>query len=387
MLEFRALLDRFWITRSEDKELYYQVKRAQPKFRRFVNELLGWNLIVNEAVVKLEKVPPKAMAWMGIQDFQEPLDYCLLCALLLYLSDRDDGEEFLLSNLTESVQAFMAEVSPVDWTRFSHRKALVRILRYAQETGLLLVYDGSSEGFGNDRNQEVLYENTGLSRHFVVHFGRSILDCASIEDFEALAREGEDPSGRLRLHRIYQQLSLSPALYRSDQNRNDYDYLKNQHKRIEANLRTVLNGELHLHKNGAFFVLEDGSRVGEVHPGGRDLSDVVLLLCGRLREAISQGRYAIDQDDMVWMSRMEFTRELQLCRDQSKAGWGRGLRELPLEKLCQDVIRYMSGWMLLEDCSDNFLLYPAAGKWIGHYPPSWRQEAEEEDSDEPMEDA
>ena len=70
---------------------------AQPDYRRLVNEALGWNLIVNESVVKLEKVPPRAMPWMGIQSFQEPMDYCLLCALLLFLADLDDGAPFLLS--------------------------------------------------------------------------------------------------------------------------------------------------------------------------------------------------------------------------------------------------------------------------------------------------
>ena len=64
MYEFRYLLDRFWVTRADHKGLYFSVKRALPNYRRLVNEQLGWNLIVNESVIKLEKVPPKAMAWM-----------------------------------------------------------------------------------------------------------------------------------------------------------------------------------------------------------------------------------------------------------------------------------------------------------------------------------
>ena len=43
MYEFRALLDRFWVTRREDKELYFSLKRTLPDYRRLVNELLGWN--------------------------------------------------------------------------------------------------------------------------------------------------------------------------------------------------------------------------------------------------------------------------------------------------------------------------------------------------------
>lgn len=63
MYEFRFLLDRFWVTRAENKDLYFAVKRALPHYRRLVNEQLGWNLIVNEAVVKLEKVPQRP--WLG----------------------------------------------------------------------------------------------------------------------------------------------------------------------------------------------------------------------------------------------------------------------------------------------------------------------------------
>ena len=91
MYEFRTLLDRFWVTRTANRELFFRLKRALPDCRRMVNELLGWNLVANERVIKLEKVPPRALPWMGIQSFQEPLDYCLLCAVLLFLADQDDG--------------------------------------------------------------------------------------------------------------------------------------------------------------------------------------------------------------------------------------------------------------------------------------------------------
>ena len=164
MYEFRNLLDRFWITKAEDKELYYTLKRTQPEYKRFLNEQLGWNLIINESVIKLEKVPPKAMPWMGIQEFSDTMDYCLLCALLLYLCDLDDGEQFLLSYLTEAIETFTKDLISVDWTRFTHRKSLVRVLRYAQDIGLILVYDGSSESFGHIPFQGRLFSGFGAIR-------------------------------------------------------------------------------------------------------------------------------------------------------------------------------------------------------------------------------
>ena len=384
MYEFRALLDRFWVTRREDRELYFSLKRVLPDCRRLVNELLGWNLVINESVVKLEKVPPRAQPWMGIQSFQEPLDYCLLCALLLFLADQDDGAPFLLSSLTQAVETFLREVQPVDWTRFPHRKSLVRVLQYAQEVGLVLVYDGNSALFGNDQNQEVLYENTGLSRHFPVHFGRDIMDCRSIEDFEALSWEGDDTEQRRR--RVYRQLALTPGLYCSDQSQSDYDYIKNQRRTVNGNLDQFLNGELQLYRNGAFFLMSEGERCGMLYPGTRALSDVALLLCAQLRDQVIQGVYPRRADDTVLLTRREFRYEIQRCRDRYGNGWGSQLRACSLEHICQELTAYMAGWMLLEELDGDILLYPAVGKLVGRYPAAYQNESGEGEDDEPLED-
>lgn len=384
MYEFRALLDRFWVTRREDRELYFSLKRALPDCRRLVNELLGWNLVINESVVKLEKVPPRAQPWMGIQSFQEPLDYCLLCALLLFLADQDDGAPFLLSSLTQAVETFLREVQPVDWTRFPHRKSLVRVLQYAQEVGLVLVYDGNSALFGNDQNQEVLYENTGLSRHFPVHFGRDIMDCRSIEDFEALSWEGDDTEQRRR--RVYRQLALTPGLYCSDQSQSDYDYIKNQRRTVNGNLDQFLNGELQLYRNGAFFLMSEGERCGMLYPGTRALSDVALLLCAQLRDQVIQGVNPRRADDTVLLTRREFRYEIQRCRDRYGNGWGSQLRACSLEHICQELTAYMAGWMLLEELDGDILLYPAVGKLVGRYPAAYQNESGEGEDDEPLED-
>ncbi|MCM1233763.1 MAG: TIGR02678 family protein [Ruminococcus flavefaciens] len=386
MYEFRALLDRFWITRTGDRELYFTLKRVQsdPDFHRLVNELLGWNLIVNESVIKLEKVPPRAMPWMGIQSFQEPLDYCLLCAVLLFLADQDDGAPFLLSSLTQAVETFLSEIQPVDWTRFLHRKSLVRVLQYAQEVGLVLVYDGNSALFGNDQSQEVLYENTGLSRHFPVHFGQDIMKLQSVEDFEALAWEGDETEQRRQ--RVYRQLALTPGLYCTDQSQSDYDYIKNQRKTVNGNLDRFLNGELQLYKNGAFFLLSEGERCGALHPGARAVSDVALLLCAQLREQIAQGIYPRQEDDTVLLTHREFRYELSRCRDRCGNGWGAQLRGCSLERICQELTDYMSSWMLLEVLDGDIRLYPAVGKLVGVYPTAYKNELGEVAEDEPLED-
>ena len=186
MNNVRALLDQFWVTRLENRDLYFTLKRAQPEYRRLVSELLGWNLIVNESVVKLERSRPRPCLGWEFKPFRNP--WTIACCARFYCFWRiwTMGRPCSLP-LTKAIETFLAEIKPVDWTQFLHRKSLVRVLQYAQEIGLVVAYDGNSAGFSNNRDQEVLYENTGLSRHFPVHFGRDIMDCRTIEDFEAFS--------------------------------------------------------------------------------------------------------------------------------------------------------------------------------------------------------
>ena len=67
MDEFRALLDRFWIRREEDRELFYQVRRKLPALRRALREQFGWEVICTEQVIRLVKEPARAQEAFGIR--------------------------------------------------------------------------------------------------------------------------------------------------------------------------------------------------------------------------------------------------------------------------------------------------------------------------------
>lgn len=62
----RTLMERYWIHKEKEKELYHKTKREWNQFRRFFTDQLGWSLINNERILKLEKIPAHAEAFMGI---------------------------------------------------------------------------------------------------------------------------------------------------------------------------------------------------------------------------------------------------------------------------------------------------------------------------------
>lgn len=122
MKELEMLLEHFWIYKEENKELYYAIKDSIPKFKNFLNEKLGYHIIVNSNVIKLEKIPGRAESFMGIEDFADSMEYAFLCLLLMFLEDKTKEEQFVLSEITEYIKGSFMGKEEVDWTLYRHRK-------------------------------------------------------------------------------------------------------------------------------------------------------------------------------------------------------------------------------------------------------------------------
>ena len=118
MDEFRTLLNQLWIRREDDRELFYRIRRKLPDLRRTLRDQFGWEVVSTETLIRLVKEPGKADAAFGISDFTEISDYCLLCGVLLMLEDKDDGQRFLLSELTQALSAYVKPYWPeLSWER------------------------------------------------------------------------------------------------------------------------------------------------------------------------------------------------------------------------------------------------------------------------------
>lgn len=373
----RTLLEKYWICKSSDKETYYKVKRDIPKFQRFVREQLGWKLINNERLLKLEKIPARAEGFMGIQEFREIRDYCILCTVLMFLEDKEEQEQFLLSELIDFVGIQLKGVLEVDWTSFSQRKSLVRVLQYMEGLHMLQVYEGSSEAFGQEEGQEVLYENTGYSRYFATSFPSDISGYKSYLDFEQeQIAEIETDRGHFRVNRVYRQLVVCPAYYWNSAEDPDSLYLKNQRQWVSKYMEENLGGRLDIHKNAAFWMLDEEDTYGMVHPRDVMLSELVLLLCTRISEAVRQGELKREEDECFWIDESLFLGWIGECRDRWQTAWSKEYREMEWEKLVQTVEGYMENWMLIKREGKQLCVYPAVGKLIGFYPADYEPKEE-----------
>lgn len=151
--------------------------------RSFLREKLGYQIIVNQHMIKVEKLPAAAENWMGISEFSDTIEYEFFCIVLMFLEDKEAEEQFVLSNLTEYVQS-QYEKEQVDWTVYRYRRHMIRVIKYCVSCGILNVNDGNEESFVKDNAGEVLYENTGVSRYFMKNFTQDIMALNMPEDFQ-----------------------------------------------------------------------------------------------------------------------------------------------------------------------------------------------------------
>ncbi len=374
MKELEILMARRWVLKAEDRQLYYRVREALPVIRSFATEKLGCQVIENASLIKLEKIPVLAEPAMGIREFSTKEEYAFLCLLLMFLEDRDIGEPFILSQFTEYVVANLPG-GGVDWTHYRSRQQLVRVLRFATAQGMLRVRDGNEDNFVQSEVGEVLYENTGVSRYFMRHFPRDIMNYSRPEDFAQSDWVAMDEErGIARRHRVYRRLLFSMGILQSEGMTEDVDYLKNYGRRLKDELEKIFDGELHVHRGNAFFMQGESCHIGETLPNDTGLSDVLLLVCAEIREQVRQEIWLPEKDDRIQVTLVEFEQLLRKIRREQGAGFMKSLRDLTDGEFVRRVETEMTLWRLLaiDEAQQLVMILPMAGKIIGRYPQDYQ---------------
>lgn len=370
MKELEILLDRRWVLKSEDKDLYYRVRDSIGEIRRFATDKMGCQVIENSLLVKLEKIPAIPEGFMGIEDFTSKEEYAFFCVLLMFLEDKDAEEQFILSQLTEYIAANVPGQT-VDWTLFTSRRRLVKVLRYAVSQGILKVTDGSDDVFMDEASGEVLYENTGASRYFMRNFSRDITEYTKPEDFrESDWFEMNEERGIARRHRVYKRLLFSPGMYRNAGAEEDFEYLKYYGRRLSDDLEQNFDCRVHIHKGSAFFLSGEDCHIGAVFPGNNAVSDILLLCCGKIREKVERGEWKNGSDDTIRVEKLEFERMLREVKEESGTGFTKNYREMPEGEFVREITENLERWTFIR-CDDRehlIIIYPSAGKLAGRYP-------------------
>ncbi|SKA98886.1 TIGR02678 family protein [Caloramator quimbayensis] len=364
----KTLLDNYIIVKEDNKDLYYEIKDNINNFKSFLQEKLGYDIIIHQDFIKLEKFPGKVEPWMGIKEFKDKLDYCLFILLIMFLEDKSIEDKFVLSQLIDYINANF-EFGKIDWTVYSNRRALVRVLKFSEGLRLIKVFDGEDESFAESESAEVLYENTGISKYIIRNFPIDISMAKSFKDFLSFAWDTiDEQKGITRRHRVYRNIIMSPVMYNEGSQDQDFYYIKNYKPNIESDLEKYLGWKLHVHREAALVVLEENERMEETFPNISAISDIVLCLNKLVLEKFKNNSLTLSDNFNIEIDEKYFLELLDELKSKKGEGWSKEFRECSLNYLYSEVFSFMKGFNMIDKLNDKIILKPVVAKITGDYP-------------------
>jgi len=376
MTTFEKLLENYWFVKDIDNEQYNYIKRdLNTETQDFIKNKLGYKLIVNQYVIKMEKIPGRPKKFMGIQNFNSKLEYIFLCLILIYLEERTRGEQFILSGLIDYIQNLIAEVDvqeiKIDFTIYSQRKAMVNVLKFIREMGFIVVYDGDENKFAENIQNDVLYEVTGASKYFVRNFSSNITDCNLYTDIYEKEQLGlEQDKGKERRQRIYRRLFTENVVYKEENDDQDYNYIKNYRNVINQDVDKMLDSSLEVHKNGAYIILTEDKNFKNTFPSNKGISDVVCFINRFIVENIKNNELQKNIDDTINISEIQMIKLVRQVKSKYSKGFSKEYRELEEDKLLLEIVEYMKQFDMIRYDEENkeYVIMPICFKIIGKYP-------------------
>ena len=376
MTTFEKLLENYWVVRDIDVDAYNSIKKdLTDETQEFIKNKLGYKLIVNPYVIKMEKIPGKPQAFMGIESFNSKLEYVFLCLILIYLEERTKKEQFILSGLIDYIQNLIAEVDiqdiKIDFTIYSQRKAMVNVLKFIKNMGFIIMYDGDENKFAEDIENDVLYEVTGVSKYFMRKFSSNITDCNLYTDIYEKEQLGlEQDKGKERRQRIYRRLFTENVVYKENDDDQDYNYIRNYRNVINQDVDKMLASSLEVHKNGAYILLTEDKNFKNTFPSNKAISDVVSFINTIIVKKLKEGKIKENINDTINISEIEFVKLVREVKEKYGKGFSKEFRELAEDKLLIEIVNYMKQFDMIRHNEETkeYTIMPICFKIIGKYP-------------------
>lgn len=372
----RLLMEKFWILRLEEPELYQIVRERENMLKRYVDEKLGFDLIVHQHFIKLEKIPVEAKSWMGIQAFQEARDYAIFCCALASTENRSVDEQFLLSDICEDIKDMYPSDIALDWTNYNHRRSLVRVIQEMERMTIIKTVEGEIEQFAMDEDQEVLYETTIYARYFMRSYPKELTDYESMG--EILQSEWERHEVDERRKRVYRKLMTAPVVYRETEDDPDFAYIRNYRNRLSDDIEEHTLFRLEVFKNAALLVSEERKQELTLFPDQKAIMDVALHFANYIRTHAE--RFQPNELGNIQITRIMFEQTVKEIHSLYGQGWSKQYREGTITATMNELIHVLMNWEMLSNDkeTDAYVIRPLLGRVAGKYPKEFQEEMEVE---------
>lgn len=377
-LSAHALLNRHWIAKEEDPELFYAIRDQYTELRDWFAEFTGFSLILTRTMAKLDKAPVAAEPWMGFAEFREPRDYALFTYSLWFLESKTELDQFVLTDIIEQVsEQFAVSGLAMDWENYQHRLSMVRALKKLRQLGVLRHIDGDETEWARDsQTKNVLYECSPSARYVLRHFPKELRAYDTVDHFQeqVVYPETVDGEQRRRRHRIYRRLLLEPAVADRDWSPEELYYVQTQRRSILDQLQFMLGLEGSRYREGLYFFHPEPSGECQLFPTAAAVSDLVLLFAGELRRRLGERDWHVTEQGTVEMTPTDVEGLLYHLKEKYGEYWSKEHRSMSLGDLAGAVTAHMQEWNLgrwQEEGGERrlFVVSAVISRWNADY--SW----------------
>jgi uncharacterized protein (TIGR02678 family) len=375
-----ALLNRHWITKRKDPELFIRVKDHYEALRDWFHDRAGLSLILTRSFVKLEKIPGSFQPWMGIRSFYSPRDYALFTYGLWYLEGCGNAEQFLLSEMVDAIRDHMLSMDVLmDWTLYEHRLSMARALKKLRELDVLVSVEGEETDWAREGGySNVLYEASPMARYILRRFSKELMSYTSMEDLivpqtaATLVANSATAASEVqgRRHIIFRRLMQEPVVYDWQWTEDERRYVLSQRSGLLEQMRGMLGLEGRRFREGLMFTWPELSGEMDLFPTLAGQTDLLLLFAGELRRVVQAEPTFYERDDHgnYVLTRAEFEGLLMRLKQYHGDYWSKDHRLKTSSALADELVQHMEDWNLGSRQGEYMVkIYPSLARWNGNY--------------------
>jgi len=371
----RALLRRPLVVERQHPDSFTDIVRHRTWLQGWFAEQAGWTLVVDRGAgfARLHKVPARVHGTRrarvkGRSSFLDQRRYTLLCLILAALDDSPRQTTLVrVAELVEELSSEDPHLETYDGTAYGDRRALVDVLRWLVELGLLRPRDGDEERYVRGRAGDALYD---VNDRLLGHMVSTPIPPSLAGDPRSMMREpyAETEEGRRQRarHRVFRRVLDDPVVYYEDLDTAEYSWLDHSrgfvYQQLEENVGLVVERR----KEGLAAVDPTGRLTDELFPGGGStIKHAALLLAeqivSRHRE---QPGVAIGDEDLAELATCLMADYGRRCR-WSKQYLG---ADGGASRLARDAAALLEGFGLIQRADDGWQPRPALARFVPRAP-------------------
>lgn len=347
------LLERFWVLRETDKELFYKMKDNESELKRLFLDTYRFRLISNYDLIKLEKVPVIPRTWMGEKTnklgapvFKAPRDYHFFFLVLAFLEGKKDEQQFSLRNICEYMQ--IQEEGSLIWKEgagYQNRLSLIRVMKYAEKMRLIKVIDQEIEDFSGNDSHDVLIQRTPYVSFYTGIFSEDVTEWDSLNDFMVhLEKVNEEELDRK--NRYYRRLILEPVVDHHDITGSEKEYVKNYYPHVENHLYDYYDFGYERYPHTSFLVKPEKGVGEQVYPADNMISKFIMLMASHLYD--QRMFYIPNIDSKLEITDVDLKNIISEVKANNKSYLTKSFVQLSLEEVQREIVHEMLKWNFIE---------------------------------------